>query len=143
MSKVYVDRAVLRIDGTPFDPPCTLRSALYLCLTAPIQGDPRSGRQGDEQLSIDEKLELHRLAVLMHKRAGDGGIIELKAEDIAAIKKRAGRILFAEILGQVYAMLEDGVLPSVEESAAAHGQAILTDGSMADAKFIDGPAAAN
>lgn len=97
--KIHVDRPVLTIGGKEFEPPTTLRAALFNALTSSVPGD--------ERLPMDEKLKLHRLAVLMHSQGQDTGVLELSVEQIAEIKKRAAVCYPNHFFGQVNAMLED------------------------------------
>jgi hypothetical protein len=97
-----LDLPINTIDGSPFDPPSTLKAAAFTAVV--------SAAKSDEHLGVEAKLGLHSLSVCIH----GGGIVELKAEDVAKIKERAAALFSIHFFGQMVALLEGGAVVNHE-----------------------------
>jgi hypothetical protein len=104
--KIYVDREVKTLKGGAFDPPVTLREALYNAITCPTDFDRGS--------SLKEKLELHRLGKRITSEGDQTGVVELSAQEMSKIQERVNAAFSSnQFVGQVCEMLEDGYTPPV------------------------------
>lgn len=89
-----LDLPITQIDGSDFDPPMRLVTTVFNSITTAMRGD--------EVLTADDKLKHYALALRVHA----GGVVELKAEDIAIIKERAGKLFFTVPYGRMVELLE-------------------------------------
>lgn len=89
-----LDLPILQIDGTEFEPPMRLVTTVFSSLVTAMRGD--------EQLTGEQKLAHYALAQRIHK----GGIVDLKAEEVAIIKERAGKLFFTQVYGRLVELLE-------------------------------------
>lgn len=77
-------------DGTITDMDCSLRAAILMALITPLQADA--------QMPAQKKLQLYRLA---QKINGAENVIDLPAEDVAAIKERASLVHGIQYFGAI------------------------------------------
>lgn len=93
-----LDLPITQIDGTEFEPPMRLVTTVFTAITTALRGD--------ETLTPADKLQQYALAVRIH----NGGVVELKAEDVAIIKDRAGKLYFTVVYGRLVELLEGGAV---------------------------------
>lgn len=110
--KILVDRPVLTIRGEPFDPPVTVRSALYMACVNPAPGDERMG--------YDEKLRWHALGTRIALSKDE--VVEVKPEDFADLKRRMAATFSVHLLGQVNATLERDQEQATVRELVANGK---------------------
>lgn len=89
-----LDTDITTIDGKSFEPPSTLKAAIFTALSATLRTD--------ERLTPEEKLKLFSLSVRCH----EGGLVDLAAEDVAKIKERAGALFSIHFFGRMVQLLE-------------------------------------
>jgi hypothetical protein len=104
--KIYLERPVLTVQGKPFEPPMTLRAAIFQALLAHLEDDVR--------LPLDEQMKIHALQKITDKPDAEG-MVELTAEQVTKIKARVGKLYSIQCIGQICEMLEDGQRPAVPE----------------------------
>lgn len=81
-------------DGKQFEPPVTLRGAMFGAMTANLRSD--------QNLSMDDKLKVHRLA----KRLAKDGDVELSTDEVTQIKQRINEGWGCAYLGAAWDLLE-------------------------------------
>lgn len=59
--------------------------------------------QEDQSMSADDKVKMFRLAQVASK----GGVQDVKAEDVALLKQRIGKMYGALIVGRAYDLIEN------------------------------------
>lgn len=120
LMRIFVDRPIMTLDGKNFEPVTSLRAALFNACIAPLESD--------RNLSLEDKLKVHRLAQRVSQSAESSGCLELTAEEISALKQRLnGAYPHPHFIGQIVAMLEDGFMPrelmtEAEREAEYHGR---------------------
>jgi hypothetical protein len=98
--KVKVDQKLLDAEGKEITahnkPSMTLRDVIINSILSPTQED-------------DEKKKFEKYEIFKKVRDAKNGIAELKAEEIATIKKSIGKLQPPLIMGQCFEMIEDKV----------------------------------
>lgn len=92
--KRNLDTPLLTLDGKPFDDNATLKSVVFMVLTAPMEGD--------DKMSVEAKMKQYGLIKTVHA----GGVVDLTAEDITTIKARGAKALSMLAFGLMVDMLE-------------------------------------
>lgn len=92
--KRNLDAPLLALDGTPFSDGATLKSVIFMVLNATLEDDNKQ--------SVDARMKQFGLIKLVH----EGGVVDLKAEDIAAIKTRGAKVLSTMAFGVMCELLE-------------------------------------
>lgn len=88
------DAPILNLEGKPFDGNPTLKTICFMAINAQAMGD--------ERMTGDEKLKLFAVV----SKVTSGGIVDLKAEDIAVLKERIGKTMFPVIVGRAFELLD-------------------------------------
>lgn len=89
-----LDLPLLTIDGKPYEDKATLKTVLFSAITVPVDSD--------QTMSTDDKMKLYGLA----QRVYAGGIADFKAEEIALMKARIGKLYPVLVVGAAFALLE-------------------------------------
>lgn len=85
---------ILNLEGQPFDGSPTLKTIAFMAISAQALGDDR--------MTGDEKLKLYAVGT----KVAAGGVVDLKAEEIAVLKDRIGKTMFPVIVGRAFDLLD-------------------------------------
>lgn len=101
-----LDLPLQTLDGKPFEPPQSLKSA---CFTALMMQQPT-----DHQIPPERKIQMFDLGLRVHR----GGIQALTAEEVTTLKSRANTAYGVYMFGTIVRLLEgDAAVPDPPAAA--------------------------
>lgn len=93
--KYNLSQTILQLDGSAFEDKPTLQAICLTAVTMPLKQD--------ETLSLNQKLELYRLA----QRIVATNEVDLTSEEVSLLKERVGKVFNnITIIGRVVDILE-------------------------------------